>query len=136
MWERYERERAIGRTPTGAELDRIAGTKNYGRKVLRRWNENGQRVASSEQAASTIASDSYGPNRRERPCPRRSLSFVGLYLHDVPHVQCKLNIHSGVGQSKVPLGELLDARQALTDGVDVNGESFCGLGCGEAGSKP
>lgn len=41
MWAHYERERANGRTPTGAELDRIAGTNNYGRKVLRRWNKNG-----------------------------------------------------------------------------------------------
>ncbi|UER55330.1 hypothetical protein HJG43_13160 [Kineosporiaceae bacterium SCSIO 59966] len=37
MWAYDVTERAQGRTPTGAELDRIAGTNNYGRKVLRRW---------------------------------------------------------------------------------------------------
>ncbi len=33
----YMTELSRGRTPTGAELDRIAGTNNYGRRVLRRW---------------------------------------------------------------------------------------------------
>jgi hypothetical protein len=37
MWAYYVTERSKGRTPTGAELDRIAGTNNYGRKLLRRW---------------------------------------------------------------------------------------------------
>ncbi|TCP43667.1 hypothetical protein EV191_12167 [Tamaricihabitans halophyticus] len=37
----YVTERTKGRTPTGAELDRIAGTNNYGRKVLRRWRQSG-----------------------------------------------------------------------------------------------
>ncbi|WIV60782.1 DUF2637 domain-containing protein [Amycolatopsis nalaikhensis] len=41
MWAYYVTERAKGRTPTGAELDRIAGTNNYGRKVLRRWRQTG-----------------------------------------------------------------------------------------------
>ncbi len=35
MWAYYQAERAKGRTPTGAELDRVAGTNNYGRRVLR-----------------------------------------------------------------------------------------------------
>lgn len=39
MWEHYRREQTNGRTPTGAELDRIAGTNNYGRTVLRRWRQ-------------------------------------------------------------------------------------------------
>lgn len=39
MREHYERERANGRTPTGAELDRVAGTNNYGRKIRRRWRD-------------------------------------------------------------------------------------------------
>jgi hypothetical protein len=39
MWAYYVAERAKGRTPTGAELDRIAGTNNYGRRMLRRWRE-------------------------------------------------------------------------------------------------
>jgi hypothetical protein len=33
----YLSEQAKGRTPTGAELDRVAGTNNYGRRVMRRW---------------------------------------------------------------------------------------------------
>jgi hypothetical protein len=41
MWLHYQRERARGRTPTGAELDRIAGTNNYGRRVLRQWRTAG-----------------------------------------------------------------------------------------------
>ncbi|WP_282772760.1 hypothetical protein [Saccharomonospora viridis] len=28
--------------PTGAELDRIAGTNNYGRRILRRWKGEGR----------------------------------------------------------------------------------------------
>lgn len=41
MWAYYVTERSKGRTPTGAELDRIADTNNYGRKVLRRWRQGG-----------------------------------------------------------------------------------------------
>ncbi|RJQ86632.1 DUF2637 domain-containing protein [Amycolatopsis panacis] len=41
MWAYYVTERSKGRTPTGAELDRIAGTNNYGRKVLLRWRQAG-----------------------------------------------------------------------------------------------
>jgi hypothetical protein len=41
MWAYYVTEQSKGRTPTGAELDRIAGTNNYGRKVLRRWRQTG-----------------------------------------------------------------------------------------------
>ncbi|SEF24687.1 Protein of unknown function [Amycolatopsis pretoriensis] len=37
MCEYYVGERACGRTPTGAELDRVAGTHNYGRRILRKW---------------------------------------------------------------------------------------------------
>jgi hypothetical protein len=42
MWAHYERERAAGRTPTGAELDRVAMTNNYGRSVLARWRRDGR----------------------------------------------------------------------------------------------
>jgi hypothetical protein len=42
MWEHFLRERACDRTPTGAELDRVAGTHNYGRAVLRRWRRAGR----------------------------------------------------------------------------------------------
>jgi hypothetical protein len=41
MWAHYMTQRARGRIPTGAELDRVAGTNNYGRRVLRRWHDAG-----------------------------------------------------------------------------------------------
>lgn len=40
-WAYYMAERVKGRTPNGAELDRVEGTNNYGRKVLRRWRQVG-----------------------------------------------------------------------------------------------
>jgi hypothetical protein len=42
MWAHVQREQARGRLPTGAELDRVAGTNNYGRTVLRQWREQGR----------------------------------------------------------------------------------------------
>ena len=42
MWGHYLTERARGRIPTGAELDRVANTHNYGRRVLRRWKAAGR----------------------------------------------------------------------------------------------
>jgi Protein of unknown function (DUF2637) len=42
MWEHFRREQTHGRMPTGAELDRVAGTNNYGRTVLRRWRQQGR----------------------------------------------------------------------------------------------
>jgi len=42
MWAFYLEEQAEGRTPPGAELDRVAGTNNYGRRVLRRWRTTGR----------------------------------------------------------------------------------------------
>jgi hypothetical protein len=42
MWAHYQREQAAGRTPTGADLDRIAGTNNDGRAVLARWRRTGR----------------------------------------------------------------------------------------------
>jgi len=42
MWKHFVREQTRGRTPTGAELDRVAGTNNYGRTVLRRWRNQGR----------------------------------------------------------------------------------------------
>jgi hypothetical protein len=41
MWAHFQREQDRGRIPTGAELDRVAGTNNYGRAVLRRWRTAG-----------------------------------------------------------------------------------------------
>ncbi|GLY38816.1 hypothetical protein Amsp01_048400 [Amycolatopsis sp. NBRC 101858] len=37
MWEFYEAKCRQGRTPSGADLDRIAGTHNHGRRILRKW---------------------------------------------------------------------------------------------------
>ena len=42
MWSYYQRALTDSRTPTGAELDRIAGTSNYGRAVLARWRRTGR----------------------------------------------------------------------------------------------
>ncbi|MFL6143528.1 MAG: DUF2637 domain-containing protein [Labedaea sp.] len=42
MWEHLTREQTHGRMPTGAELDRVAGTNNFGRTVLRRWRQQGR----------------------------------------------------------------------------------------------
>ncbi|GDY33883.1 DUF2637 domain-containing protein [Gandjariella thermophila] len=42
MWAYYQTERAKGRRPTGAELDRVFTTNNYGRRVLRRWEKAGR----------------------------------------------------------------------------------------------
>jgi len=42
MWEHVLRVQADGRVPTGAELDRVAGTNNYGSRVLRQWREEGR----------------------------------------------------------------------------------------------
>lgn len=35
MWAHYISQTAAGHTPSGAELDRVAGTHNYGRRILR-----------------------------------------------------------------------------------------------------
>ncbi len=48
MWAHFLREQARGRVPTGADLDRVAGTNNYGRTVLRQWREQG-RIPSADQ---------------------------------------------------------------------------------------
>jgi len=42
MWSHFEAERRAGRTPSGAELDRVAGTNNYGRAVVARWRRTGR----------------------------------------------------------------------------------------------
>lgn len=42
MWEHFQRQLAVGRVPSGAELDRVAGTNNYGRAVLARWRRTGR----------------------------------------------------------------------------------------------
>jgi hypothetical protein len=43
MWDHYQRRVSAGLpAPTGSELDRIAGTNNYGRAVLRKWRRTGR----------------------------------------------------------------------------------------------
>lgn len=42
MWAYYVTEHSKGRMPTGAELDRIARTNNYGRRILQRWRRTGR----------------------------------------------------------------------------------------------
>ncbi|WIX84251.1 hypothetical protein QRX50_26820 [Amycolatopsis carbonis] len=42
MWQYYVEQAGSGREPSSAELDRVAGTHNYGRRVLRRWKESGR----------------------------------------------------------------------------------------------
>jgi hypothetical protein len=42
MWAYYVTERAKGHAPTGAELDRVFSTNNYGRGVLRKWRDEGR----------------------------------------------------------------------------------------------
>jgi hypothetical protein len=42
MWAHFETQRKAGRMPSGAELDRVAGTNNYGRAVLARWRDTGR----------------------------------------------------------------------------------------------
>jgi hypothetical protein len=43
MWAHYQRAVRAGlRAPTGAELDAVAHTNNYGRAVLRKWRRSGR----------------------------------------------------------------------------------------------
>jgi hypothetical protein len=43
MWEHYQRTLRAGLpAPTGAELDAVAHTNNYGRAVLRKWRRSGR----------------------------------------------------------------------------------------------
>lgn len=49
MWAHFLREQQRGRIPTGAELDRVAGTNNYGRTVLRQWREQGRIPADGDR---------------------------------------------------------------------------------------
>ena len=56
MWEYYVSERACGRTPTGADLDRVAGTHNYGRRILRKWrSERDRQMDGSTRSAAAGA---------------------------------------------------------------------------------
>lgn len=43
MWDHYQRRVSAGfPAPTGAELDLVASTNNYGRAVLRKWRRKGR----------------------------------------------------------------------------------------------
>ena len=43
MWEHYQRRVRAGLpAPTGAQLDAVAHTNNYGRAVLRKWRRSGR----------------------------------------------------------------------------------------------
>ena len=42
MWEHLVAQQSRGRIPTGAELDRVAGTNGYGSRVLRTWRKQGR----------------------------------------------------------------------------------------------
>jgi hypothetical protein len=43
-----EHERAARRTPTGTELDGVAGTNTYGRALLRQWRRSDRIPAAPE----------------------------------------------------------------------------------------
>jgi len=50
MRAHWDRERAAGRTPTGAELDKVGGTKDgYGRKLIRKWAAEQPTVAEASR---------------------------------------------------------------------------------------
>jgi len=70
MWEYYVSERAQGRAPTGAELDRMAGTHNYGRRILRKWRvEQDRQVSSSGHLAAIGAVTSARSAASSVPAP-------------------------------------------------------------------
>jgi hypothetical protein len=51
MWEQYQHTVAAGLpAPTGAELDHVADTNNYGRAVLRKWHRQGRTGQASRSA--------------------------------------------------------------------------------------
>jgi hypothetical protein len=55
MWDHYQRSVSAGLpAPTGAELDRVARTNNYGRAVLRKWQSKG-RTSTPSPSASVVA---------------------------------------------------------------------------------
>ncbi|SEF38429.1 Protein of unknown function [Amycolatopsis pretoriensis] len=54
MWAYYEAERRQGRTPSGADLDRNAGTHNYGRRILRKWRSAGRLAGQSQAIESSM----------------------------------------------------------------------------------
>lgn len=58
MWNHYQHRVSAGLSaPTGAELDRVARTNNYGRAVLRKWRRNGRTCAPSISVCTTGSSE-------------------------------------------------------------------------------
>jgi len=66
MWVHFQRAQQDGREPTGAELDRVAGTNNYGRAVLARWRRTSRIPAAGAEATTRQPADlaSARPGRR------------------------------------------------------------------------
>ncbi|MGW5715333.1 DUF2637 domain-containing protein [Amycolatopsis sp. NPDC003865] len=67
MWQHYLREHARGRVPTGADLDRVANTSNYGRRILRTWKATG-RLDKSGRPLERLGLVSADPPRDQRGC--------------------------------------------------------------------
>ena len=66
MWDHYERTVAAGLpAPTGADLDKVARTNNYGRAVLRKWRRKG-RTPEVPPAGTNVASISLSVYNRSR----------------------------------------------------------------------
>ena len=55
MWSYYELAVAQGQGPTGADLDRIAGTSSYGRAVLARWRKDGRILSTAKLWSPLVA---------------------------------------------------------------------------------
>jgi hypothetical protein len=53
MWQHWLECRAAGRPVTGAELDRVFGTNNYGRRVINEWVLAGRITSADVDAART-----------------------------------------------------------------------------------
>lgn len=70
MWEHYRAALAAGRTPTGAELDRVAGTHDYGRAVLARWRRTGRIPAADHDETGFTAEAGAMAVVESRPDPR------------------------------------------------------------------
>lgn len=73
MWQHHQAGQVRGHIPTGAELDRVAGTNNYGRAVLARWRH-------TSRAGSAFPGRSQGSHaveeREGNPCRQRRCSAV------------------------------------------------------------
>jgi hypothetical protein len=57
MREHWKKERAAGREPSGAELDRVAGTNQYGRRVRRKLLAEEQQAGSAEPPDAAAAAE-------------------------------------------------------------------------------